>query len=104
VSRLNVRLLVWNQSDWLDVSRLRNRLALNQSAALDGNHHRYAVQNDCHPSGIQNDRLSGYPDASRNVRQDDHRSGYQDVRHHHQSLAWLVAQGLESRKQQCLAG
>jgi hypothetical protein len=77
--------MVWNQNDWLDVSRPKNRLAWNQSVALDGNRRRCAVQNDCHPNGIQNDHLSGYQDASQNVHQDGYPSGYQDVHRHHQS-------------------
>ena len=95
--------MAWNQNDWLDGSHPRNPLASNQSdqlgvnhqsshllawnqsAALDGNRHRCAVQNDYHPNGIQNDRLNGYQDASQNVHQDGHPSGYQDVHRHHQS-------------------
>jgi hypothetical protein len=102
-NRLNVRQMAWNQSDWLGGSLLRNPLASNQSdqlgvnhqsshplashrsAALDGNRHHCATQNDCHLSVTQNGHPNGCQGASQNVRQDDHRSGYQDVRHHHQS-------------------
>jgi hypothetical protein len=95
--------MAWSQSDWLDGSLLRNPLASNQSdqldvnhqsshplalhrsAVLDGNRHHCAAQNDYHPSVTQNGHPNDCQDARRNVRQDDHQSGYQDVRHHHQS-------------------
>jgi hypothetical protein len=77
--------MVWNQNDWLDGSHQKNRLAWNQSVALDGNRRRCAVRNDRHPNGIQNDHPNDYQDASRSVRQDGHPSGYQDAHRHHQS-------------------
>ena len=101
VNRLSAHQMAWNQNDWLDGSLLRNPLASNQSdqlgvnlqsnhllalhrsAALDGNRHHCATQNDCRPSVTQNGHPNGCQGASQNVRQDDHRSGYQDVRHHH---------------------